>query len=151
MAWHCPSTSWQGLGVLGIIPRSDSKFERVPLELTLARKVKVYGCRKRTRRKRKAGPSGKKTAGPPSTVLYHGHPCPSFWAGPEFTLRLDSKRRAGPSGGIGARSEMVALVKGGGIGRRVAGWGHHVTPGGRGFGRSSEAAKCLLTGPVKSP
>ena len=33
----------------------------------------------------------------------------------------------------------------------VAGRGHHATPGGRGFGRSSEAAKCPLTDPVKSP
>ena len=31
------------------------------------------------------------------------------------------------------------------------GRGHHVTPGGRGFERSSEAAKCPLTDPVKSP
>ena len=33
----------------------------------------------------------------------------------------------------------------------MAGRGQHVTPGELGFGRSSEAAKCPLTDPVKSP
>ena len=37
------------------------------------------------------------------------------------------------------------------LGNPVADRGHHVTPGGRGFGRSGEAAKCPLTDPVKSP
>ena len=36
-------------------------------------------------------------------------------------------------------------------GNPVAGRGRHVTPGGRGLGRSSEAAKCPLTDPDKSP
>ena len=38
------------------------------------------------------------------------------------------------------------------LGNPVAGRRHHVPPGGRGFGRSSEAAKCPLTDPcVQGP
>ena len=37
------------------------------------------------------------------------------------------------------------------LGNPVAGRGHHVAPGGREFGRSSEAAKCPLTDFNKSP